>query len=102
MFNKLIRDHVSGSMEGRAAVTPPPPGLPKGTPTSSDSKGKQPAIMTPRASSKCAKLSFMGASPISSTRQAATLSLSPFLPHRDSGNTPFKLYRFSYESLYIR
>ncbi|KAL0428429.1 UNVERIFIED_CONTAM: hypothetical protein Slati_3017700 [Sesamum latifolium] len=85
MFIKLIHDQVSGNLRGRAAATAPPTRSSKDSLTSSDSNAKRPAIMTLGASSKCAKLSSMGALPISFTRQATTPRPPTLPPPRDSG-----------------
>ncbi|KAL0349745.1 UNVERIFIED_CONTAM: hypothetical protein Sradi_4123700 [Sesamum radiatum] len=47
-------------------------GPPWGPPASSDSRGKRPAPMKPKTSSKRAKVSSLGIPPTSSARPAAT------------------------------
>ncbi|KAL0394981.1 UNVERIFIED_CONTAM: hypothetical protein Slati_4464300 [Sesamum latifolium] len=87
MFGKLLRNH---NAEGRGGGTPPPRS-PRGTPSSSESKEKRSASLspgiTPRGSSKKSRMSSLSTPPSSSVR-------SP--PHpilKDEKGVPLKYFR---------
>ncbi|KAL0349758.1 UNVERIFIED_CONTAM: hypothetical protein Sradi_4125000 [Sesamum radiatum] len=70
MSSKLFCDNTFEG--GRAAVIPPPSRSSKGTPASSESKGKHRVAVMPRASSKRARVSPLDTLSSGSARPFAT------------------------------
>ncbi|KAL2248629.1 UNVERIFIED_CONTAM: hypothetical protein Sindi_2336600, partial [Sesamum indicum] len=86
MFSKLMRDHILGV---RTGGTPPSQSL-RRTPTSSESRGKCAASLTPGAtlmgSSKRAKSNAIGSSPANSAKPPSGPPPPPSL--KDEGGDP--------------